>query len=94
MAEKTLDRRTVLKGVLATGAAVSIPLPLLEIMLNESGTAYAQTATPVSPLFVLWFFGNGSLPGLWKPAKTGTGSGWDLSAQLQGLSAVSPISPW
>jgi hypothetical protein len=88
MAKKTLDRRTVLKGVLATGATVSIPLPLLEIMLNDSGTAYAQTATPVSPIFVLWFFGNGSLPGIWKPAKTGTGTGWDLSAQLQGLSGV------
>ena len=88
MAKKTLDRRTVLKGVLATGATVSIPLPLLEIMLNDNGTAYAQTGTPVSPLFVLWFFGNGSLPGLWKPAKTGTGTGWDLSAQLQGMSAL------
>jgi len=71
MAKKTLDRRTVLKGILATGATVSIPLPLLEIMLNDNGTAYAQTATPVPPLFVLWFFGNGSLPGIWKPAKTG-----------------------
>ena len=63
MAKNTLDRRTVLKGVLATGATVSIPLPLLEIMLNGNGTAYAQTSTPVPPLFVLWFFGNGSLPG-------------------------------
>jgi hypothetical protein len=88
MTKKTLDRRTVLKGVLATGATVSIPLPLLEIMLNGNGTAYAQTSTPVSPLFVMWFFGNGSLPGLWKPAKTGTGTNWDLSAQLQGLSGV------
>jgi len=76
--------------MLATGAAVSIPLPLLEIMLNANGTAYAQTATPVPPLFVLWFFGNGSLPGLWKPAKTGTGSNWSLSAQLQDLSGVKP----
>jgi hypothetical protein len=74
--------------MLATGAAVSIPLPLLEIMLNENGTAYAQTATPVPPLFVLWFFGNGSLPGIWKPDKTGTGSNWDLSPQLQGLSGL------
>ena len=74
MVKKTLDRRTVLKGVLATGATVSIPLPLMEIMLNGNGTAYAQTATPVPPLFVLWFFGNGSLPGAWKPANTGTGS--------------------
>jgi hypothetical protein len=88
MAKKTLDRRTVLRGVLATGATVSIPLPLLEIMLNGNGTAHAQTGAPVSPLFVLWFFGNGSLPGVWKPAKTGTGANWDLSAQLQGLSGV------
>jgi len=76
--------------MLATGATVGIPLPLLEIMLNDNGTAYAQTATPVPPLFVLWFFGNGSLPGVWKPAKTGTGSNWDLSAQLQGLSTLKP----
>jgi hypothetical protein len=71
--------------MLATGAGVSIPLPLLQIMLNDSGTAYAQTMTPVSPLYVTWFFGNGSLPGKWKPAKTGTGTAWDLSSQLQPL---------
>lgn len=76
--------------MLATGAAVSIPLPLLEIMLNGNGTAYAQTATPVPPLFVMWFFGNGCLPGVWKPTMTGTGSNWALSPQLQGLSAVKP----
>ena len=71
--------------MLATGATVSIPLPLLHIMLNESGTALAQTATPISPLYLTWFFGNGSLPGRWKPAKTGTGTAWDLSPQLQPL---------
>jgi hypothetical protein len=54
-------------------------------MLNGNGTALAQTATPVSPLYVTWFFGNGSLPGRWKPARTGTGTGWDLSPQLQPL---------
>jgi hypothetical protein len=88
MANKTLDRRTMLQGVLATGAAVSIPLPLLEIMLNGNGTAYAQTAAPVPPLFVMWFFGNGSLPGIWKPAATGAGTNWTLSSQLSGLSGV------
>src|SRR3954471_18697554 len=90
MAIKSIDRRTVLKGVLATGATVTVPLPLLQIMLNGNGTAYAQTTTPVSPLFVSWFFGNGALPGKWKPAKTGTGSGWDLSPQLQPLAALKP----
>jgi hypothetical protein len=88
MAIKSLDRRTVLKGVLATGATVTVPLPLLQIMLNGNGTAHAQTMTPVSPIFVNWFFGNGSLPGKWKPAKTGTGSNWDLSSQLQPMAAL------
>ena len=73
--------------MLATGAAVTIPLPLLEIMLNQNGTALAQTGTPVSPLYVTWFFGNGTLPGKWKPASTGAGSAWALSPQLQPLAA-------
>jgi hypothetical protein len=85
MTLKRLDRRTVLRGVLATGAAVTIPLPLLEGMLNTNGTALAATGTSVSPLYVTWFFGNGSLPGLWKPAATGAGSAWALSEQLQPL---------
>jgi hypothetical protein len=71
--------------LLATGAAVTVPLPLLEIMLNGNGTALAQAATPLSPLYVTWFFGNGSLPGLWKPAATGSGAAWQLSPQLQPL---------
>ncbi|MEO8900281.1 MAG: DUF1552 domain-containing protein [Polyangiaceae bacterium] len=85
-----MNRRTVLRGLLATGAAVSIPLPLLEVMLNESGTALAQTATALQPLYVTWFFGNGVLPGLWKPAATGSGTQWQLSSQLQSLAAVKP----
>ena len=85
---KALDRRTVLKGALATGALVTIPLPLLEAMLNESGTALAQTNPPLSPLYVTWFFGNGSLPGRWKPAATGAGAAWALSPQLQPLAEV------
>jgi len=76
--------------MLAGGVAATIPLPLLEAMLNESGTALAQSATPLPSLYVTWFFGNGSLPGLWKPAKTGTGSAWDLSTQLKPLAGVKP----
>jgi len=90
MAKKTLDRRTVLRGALAAGASVSIPLPLLEIMLNGNGTAFAETGAAIPPVFVMWFFGNGSLPGAWKPAKTGTGSNWELSAQLKPLATLKP----
>ncbi|MEO6601726.1 MAG: DUF1552 domain-containing protein [Polyangiaceae bacterium] len=88
MTIKPLNRRTVLRGLLATGAAVSIPLPLLEIMLNGNGTALAQTMTPLQPLYVTWFFGNGSIPALWKPATTGAGTQWQLSSQLQPLSTM------
>jgi hypothetical protein len=74
--------------MLAGGVAATIPLPLLEAMLNQSGTALAQSTTPLPPLYVTWFFGNGVLPGLWKPAKTGTGANWDLSPQLKPLAGV------
>lgn len=85
---KPLDRRTLLRGILTTGATATIGLPLLEAMLNESGTALAQTGQALPPLYVTWFFGNGTLPGLWKPAATGTGSAWSLSHQLQPLADV------
>lgn len=85
---KPLHRRTLLRGILSTGSAVAIGLPLLEIMLNESGTALAQSATPLAPIFVSWFFGNGTLPGRWKPGATGAGSAWQLSPQLEPLADV------
>lgn len=84
---RLLTRRTALRGILTTGTAVSIGLPLLEIMLDESGTALAQTGETISPVFVTWFFGNGTLPGRWKPTATGAGDAWALSAQLAPLSA-------
>jgi hypothetical protein len=86
MTIKALDRRTVLRGLLATGGAVTIPLPLLEIMLNGNGTALAQTGAAITVPYVTWFFGNGCSPEKWKPAVTGTGSAWTLSPQLQPLS--------
>lgn len=54
-------------------------------MLNENGTALAQSETSLSPLYVTWFFGNGVLPGLWKPQVTGSGDSWELSHQLTPL---------
>lgn len=72
---------------MASAAAATIPLPLLESMLNENGTALAQ-GEPLSPLYVTWFFGNGTLPGLWKPANTGAGSAWELSPLLAPLAEL------
>lgn len=88
MITKPLNRRTMLRGMLAAGGAVAVPLPLMQAMLDDNGTALAQTNTALSPLYVTWFFGNGSLPGLWKPAATGAGSAWQLSPQLEPLAEV------
>jgi hypothetical protein len=88
MPMKPLNRRTVLRGILASGAAVTVPLPLLDAMLNVNGTALAQTNEQLSPLYVTWFFGNGTLPGKWKPARTGAGTAWELSSQLAPLSEL------
>jgi hypothetical protein len=90
MPTKRLSRRTVLRGTLATGAAISVPLPILDIMLNESGTAFAQGA-PLPKRYCTWFFGNGIIPALWNPTVTGTGSAWTLSTELAPLM---PVKPW
>jgi len=90
MPTKRLSRRTVLRGALATGAAVSVPLPILDVMLNNSGTAFAQGA-PLPKRYCTWFFGNGIIPALWNPAATGTGSAWGLTEELAPLM---PVKQW
>jgi hypothetical protein len=78
-----------LRGVLAGGIGVSVPLPRLLGMLNGNGTAYAA-GTPLPIRYGTWFFGNGIIPNRWVPAETGTGSAWKLSEQLAPLSEVKP----
>jgi hypothetical protein len=90
MPSKRVTRRTVLRGALASGAAISVPLPILDVMLNGNGTAFAQGA-PLPKRYCTWFFGNGIIPALWNPSATGTGSAWTLSAELAPLM---PVKPW
>ena len=67
--KRTLDRRTVLRGMIG-GAAVAIGLPLLEIFLNEHGTALADGgALPVR--FGTWFWGCVMNPDRWTRATDG-----------------------
>ena len=86
MPTKRLSRRTVLRGALATGAAVSVPLPLLDIMLNGNGNALAA-GTALPRRYITWFFGNGILPPLWNPTATGSGSAWSISSELMPIAA-------
>lgn len=90
MPTKRLSRRTVLRGALAGGTAITVPLPILDMMLNASGTAFAQGA-PLPKRYCTWFFGNGIIPALWNPTSTGTGSAWTLSDELAPLM---PVKPW
>lgn len=82
--KKTLDRRTLLRGMIG-GAAVAIGLPALEIFLNNHGTAYAGDSS-FPKRFGIFFWGNGNLPDRWVPA--GTGPDWELTEQLAPLAGV------
>ena len=85
MSKNYLNRRMMLRGVLATGAAVALPVPILEGMLNGHGTAYAA-GEALPKRYVTWFFGNGILPPRWNP--TATGHDWELTDQLAPLADV------
>jgi len=87
MSRAVLPRRTVLRGMLAGGISVVIPLPRMAAMLNGNGTAYASGAA--LPLrYGTWFFGNGINPPEWVPAATGVGNAWTLSPSLMPLQPV------
>lgn len=82
-----LPRRTFLRGMLAGGISVAVPLPRLFGMLNGNGTAFADgSALPLR--FGTWFFGNGIIPDRWVPRATGSGDAWQLSEQLAPLQSV------
>jgi len=70
-----LTRRTFLRGVSLTGAAVRVGLPPLAAMFNSNGTAFAadavRPASTIDPRFVLWFNGNGIPERYWIPEETG-----------------------
>jgi hypothetical protein len=89
MSRAVLPRRTVLRGIIAGGISVAVPLPRLQGMLNGNGTAYAAGA-PLPKRFGTWFFGNGILPPHWIPTATGMGSAWTLSPALLPLLEVKP----
>ena len=82
---RDITRRRVLRG-LAGGAAVSLALPFLDGMLNESGTALAASGAPLPVRFGTWFWGLGLTPGRWEPDKRG--ADYDLKTELL------PIAPY
>jgi Protein of unknown function (DUF1552) len=87
MSRAVLPRRTVLRGMVAGGIGVTLPLPRMAGMLNGNGTAYASGAA-LPTRYGTWFFGNGINPPEWVPSATGVGSAWTLSTALMPLQPV------
>ncbi len=65
-----LSRRSILKGLTASGAQILVGLPPLVSMFNSTGTAYAAQ-TPIESRFVFWFNGNGIPERAWIPNEEG-----------------------
>lgn len=84
----SLSRRTFLRGVGLTGAAVRVGLPGLAAMFNSNGTALAAATNQVGSneipkRFVVWFNGNGVIEKYWIPRETG--SNWSMTPSLEPL---------
>jgi hypothetical protein len=82
-----LSRRHALKGMLS-GVGISLWLPVLDVMCNDHGTAFAQGA-PFPTTFGIFFWGNGVHPGpLWTPDGTGDGDAWKLPTNLEDFASL------
>ena len=77
------SRRSILRGTLA-GSAVSVGLPFLDCMLNESGTALAAGA-PLPVRFGTWFWGLGHTPGHGVEDKSVTSPGITFLREAEAL---------
>ncbi|MBM4374969.1 MAG: DUF1552 domain-containing protein [Deltaproteobacteria bacterium] len=81
--ELALPRRTLLRGLVG-GAAVTLGLPLLDVMLDDGGTRHAD-GSPLPLRLLTWMWGNGCRLDQWVPAATGPN--YTLSTELEPLAA-------
>ena len=78
------NRRRVLKGMMS-GVAVSVGLPLLDVFLNDNGTALAS-GKPMPVRFGTWGYGLGGTANIFVPKKTGTN--YDLPEEIESWAPV------
>ena len=81
---KKMERRTALRGMLG-GAAVSVSLPFLDCVLNDSGTALAATGQQLPVRFGTWYWGMGHTPGHAIGEKRRTEKGIEFLAETAAL---------
>ena len=82
------SRRGFLMRGLLGGAAVTVGLPILDMMLDGNGAAFAAQlgGGPLPVRFGNWFWGCGMIPKRWVPSIAG--AGYDLPPQLQPIAKV------
>jgi hypothetical protein len=80
------SRRNALRGIIS-GVGVSLWLPVLEAMCNDSGTAFAA-GDPLPTTFGIFFWGNGVHADAWTPKATGEGDAWALPTNLSSFSKL------
>ena len=81
---RKLSRRRFLKGAL-DGGVVTIALPLLDIFLNDNGTAFAD-GMPIQTRFGTWSWGLSMSKSIFVPKKTGPD--FDLPEEIAALASV------
>jgi hypothetical protein len=84
MSGHTFKRRTILRGILQ-GTALSVGLPVLDVMLNGNGTALASGA-PLPLRFGTWFWGCGMNPERWNPQVEG--EDYEITPELQAIAQL------
>ena len=78
------NRRRFLKGTL-NGGVIAVGLPLLDVFLNENGTALANGA-PIPMRFGTWSWGLGMSESIFVPKKTGPD--FDLPEEIAALAPI------
>lgn len=77
-----ITRRSMFRSTLK-GAAVTLCVPILDMVLDTNGEAFAATGTPLPARFGTWHWGCGMNPDRWVPKATGTG--WEATPELEKL---------
>ncbi|HWX33121.1 MAG TPA: DUF1552 domain-containing protein [Steroidobacteraceae bacterium] len=74
-----VTRRGILRGIVG-GAAVTVALPLLDCLLNDNGTAFAN-GSPLPIRFGTWFWGCGNQAIRFTPLQFG--ADWEITPELK-----------